>query len=214
MKAESNLTTFENWTLRVRPGTGKRILLLLHGWTGDQDSMSIFIRNFPSDCWIVLPRAPFATKPKGYSWRAPAPQGTWPTIELFRPSVKLLIDFLDHWAAANNLDASLVDVAGFSQGAALTFTIGALFPDRVRKMGILAGFVPEGAESILKSNSMTGKNIFISHGTQDEMVPIARAYETIKILENAGATVHFCQSDVGHKLSAECLKALEAYLVN
>ena len=214
MKVETTLTRFENWTLRVRPGTGKRILLLLHGWTGDEDSMSIFTRNFPADCWIISPRAPFPAHPKGYSWRASAAQGTWPSIDLFRPSVKLLFDLLDRWAFANNLDGSIVDVAGFSQGAALTFTLGALFPARIRKMGILAGFAPEGAEAVLAPNTMAGKNIFISHGTLDEMVPIARAFQTIKILEEAGANVQFCQSEVGHKLSAECLKALESYLVN
>jgi phospholipase/carboxylesterase len=214
MKTDTMLSTFENWTLRVRPGTGRRILLLLHGWTGDENSMWIFTRHFPAEYWIVTPRAPYVAQQGGYSWRAPAPHGSWPTVDLFRPSVEALIEFLDHFASANNLGAATVDVAGFSQGAALTLTLGALYPDRVRKMGILAGFAPEGAEKILTPGRLNGKNIFMAHGTLDKMVPIEMARHANRLLEGAGAKVTYCESEVGHKLSADCLKALESYLVD
>jgi phospholipase/carboxylesterase len=212
MKPETTLTTFENWTLRLRPGTGPRILLLLHGWTGDENSMWVFTRNFPTEYWILAPRAPNPTQPGGYSWRAPAPRGSWPTVDLFRPSITALLELVDHFAAANHLDAVPVDVAGFSQGAALTLTLGALHPDRVGKMGILAGFAPEGAEQVLTPGRLNGKNIFLAHGTLDEMVPIAMARRSIQLLESAGAQVTYSESEVAHKLSAEGLKALENYL--
>ena len=214
MKTDTTLTTFENWTLRVRPGTGRRILLLLHGWTGDENSMWIFTRHFPAEYWIVTPRAPYVAQQGGYSWRAPAPRGSWPTIDLFRPSVDALIEFLDHFASANNLDAFTVNVAGFSQGAALTLTLGALVPARVGKMGILAGFAPDGTEKILTPGRLSGKNIFMAHGTLDKMVPIEMARHAHRLLEDAGAKVMYCESEVGHKLSADCLKALENYLID
>ena len=208
------LTTFENWTLRVRPGTGQRILLLLHGWTGDENSMWIFARNFPSEYWIIAPRGPYTAQQGGYSWRAPASRGSWPTVDLFRPSIEALIELLERWANANHVDASTVDAAGFSQGGALTLTLGALYPARVRKMGILSGFAPDGAEQILTPGLLVGKNIFLAHGTLDEMVPIAMARRTIQLLEGAGAKVTYCESEVGHKLSADCLKALENYFAD
>lgn len=212
MKTNTTLTTFENWTLRVRPGTGRRILLLLHGWTGDENSMWIFTRNFPAGYWIVTPRAPNTAQQGGYSWRAPAPRGSWPTVDLFRPSVAALLEFLEHFASANNLEASTVDVAGFSQGGALVLTLGALHPARVQKMGILAGFAPEGAEQILTPGLFNGKNIFLAHGTLDKMVPIEMARRTIRLLAGAGAQVTYSESEVAHKLSADGLKALETYL--
>ena len=212
IKTDTTLTTFENWTLRFRPGTSQRILLLLHGWTGDENSMWIFTRNLPAEYWILAPRAPNVAQQGGYSWRAPAPSDSWPTVELFRPSIEALIEFLDHFATANSLDVSTIDVAGFSQGAALTLTLGALVPARVRKMGILAGFAPEGTEQFLKPGRLSGKNIFLAHGKYDKMVPIEMARRTIQLLESAGAKVTYHESEVGHKLSAEGLKALERYL--
>lgn len=207
------MTTFENWTLRIRPPqtpSAKHILLMLHGWQGDENSMWVFARNFPADCWIVAPRAPYTAREAGYSWRAPG--HGWPTVDNLRPSVQALIALLDAWAPANGLDASQVDVTGFSQGAALTFVLGLLHPARVRKMGILAGFAPEGAEHMLAPGHFNGKKIFVAHGTKDEMVPIELARRTVQLLEQAGAQVLYCESEIGHKLSADCLKALEAYL--
>ena len=212
MKVENELTTFDNWTLRVRPGTGRQILLLLHGWTGDENSMSIFAGHFPEKYWVLSPRAPYSANPKGYSWRAPTSRGSWPTFDLLRPSADALIALVNQWSASKDLDADSIDVAGFSQGGALTFTFGALYPNRVRKMGILAGFAPNGATEILTRELFQGKNIFVAHGTLDEMVPFAMAMQTVKLLEEAGAKVHFCQSEAGHKLSSDCLKALIRYL--
>jgi phospholipase/carboxylesterase len=212
MKPETTLTTFENWTLRYRPGTGRRILLLLHGWTGDENSIWIFTRNFPAHYWILAPRAPNPAEQGGYSWRAPAPRGSWPTVDLFRPAIAALLDLLPKWAAAHALESFPVDVAGFSQGAALTLTLGALHPERVGKMGILAGFAPEGAEQVLTPGRLNGKAIFMAHGTLDEMVPLPLARRTLQLLEGAGAQVAYHESEVKHKLSAEGLKAFENYL--
>jgi phospholipase/carboxylesterase len=202
MKLDTELTHFHNWTLRVRPGTGRRILLLLHGWTGDENSMWIFAHNFPAETWIVAPRAPHIASQGGYSWRAPVTPGTWPSVENMRSSAQALVGLLDDWSQANGLDASTFDVAGFSQGGALTFALGALYPARVGKMAVLAGFAPEGAESILAPGQLSGKSIFVAHGKFDKMVPV----------EMAGAQVTYCESEVGHKLGAECLTALERYL--
>ena len=213
MTSKTTLLTFEDWTLRILPSASKRILLMLHGWTGDENSMWVFARNFPADYFIVAPRAPHAAQQTGYSWRAlPAKRDGWPTIDLMRPSAAALIDLIDGFARANSLDAATVDVIGFSQGAAMTFTLGALYPQRVGKMGILAGFAPEGAEQILAPGQLNGKHIFVAHGTLDEMVPVAQARRSIQLLENAGAAVTYCESEVGHKLSADGLKALEVYL--
>jgi phospholipase/carboxylesterase len=214
LKTESSLIIFENWTLRIQPGSSRRILLLLHGWTGDENSMSIFTRNFPPEYWIISPRAPFTAVSKGFSWRAPAPQGTWPTIDLFKPAVEALVDLIDRWGEANDLETSSVDVAGFSQGGALTFTLGALYPEKFKKIGILAGFAPGGSEKIILPGLFEGKHFFVAHGTLDEMVPVSMAERMIHLIESAGGKVTYCESKVGHKLSSDCLKAFEYYLSN
>jgi phospholipase/carboxylesterase len=217
---EPPLISFEGWTLRIRPPqipSGKRILLMLHGWQGDENSMWIFARHFPADCWIVAPRGLYTAPEGGYSWRMPESGGgtmppSWPSVDMLRASANALVDLLDAWSRANSLDASQVDGVGFSQGAALTFTLGLLHPARMRKMAILSGFAPEGAEQMLAPEHFNGKKVFVAHGLKDETIPIEQARRTVDLFERAGAQVVYCESALGHKLSADCLKALESYL--
>jgi len=215
--SDAELIAFHDWILRVRAATQQpaRLLLLLHGWTGDENSMWVFVRNFSSDYWIIAPRAPYATEPSGYSWRAPrAPQsGTrgWPSLEDFHSSADALIALVDDYATQNQIDASQFDVIGFSQGAALTNAIALLYPERVRRAGVLAGFLPTGSESLIEKRPLNGKPIFVAHGMLDEMVKIEYARQSVEMLECAGASVTFYEDEVGHKLGANGLHKLEEY---
>jgi len=214
---DAELITFHDWTLRVRLASEQpaRLLLLLHGWTGDENSMWVFVRNFPLDYWIIAPRAPHAAEPSGFSWRAtrasqPNARG-WPSLEDFHASADALIALVDDYAAQNQLDASQFDVIGFSQGAALTNAIALLYPERVRRAGVLAGFLPTESESLIEKRPLNGKPFFVAHGTLDEMVKIEYARQSVEMLERAGASVTFYEDEVGHKLGANGLHKLEEY---
>lgn len=211
----TELIEFNGWTMRVRAATtaNPRLLLMIHGWTGDENSMWVFTRRLPEDFWIIAPRAPHPADSRGFSWRPPqAATFGRPSFETLLPAAEGLIRLIDEYSAAVKLDASQFDVMGFSQGAAMTNVLGLLYPQRIRKMGVLAGFVPSGLEEYISRRSLAGKNIFVAHGTQDEMVPIDRARASMELLEQAGATITYCEDEVGHKLSSNCLHALETYL--
>jgi phospholipase/carboxylesterase len=207
-------TTFEDWTLRVKPPANRpaRVMILLHGWTGDETSMWFFTRNLRSDYWLIAPRAPYSAPEGGFSWRPLNPKSTHPpTYEQMRPSVAMLFDLIDRWGVANSVDVTQVDMMGFSQGAAMTLTFALTYPKHVRKIGILAGFPPLELEPLTQSKPLEGKAAFVAHGTADELVPVENARQSISILEMAGAKVTFCEADVGHKISVECLRALEEF---
>lgn len=205
-------SVLDDWIIRVRPGTGKRLLLLLHGLSGDENSMMAFADSLPEDYWIVSPRAPYPAALRGYSWRESAVIGSWPAIELFEPSVMKLMKFIRSWAIQNNLDLTTFDVAGFSQGGALAFTLFMMFPGFINKLGILAGFAPDGSEDFVKVGLFDGKKIFVAHGLIDEIVPFSKAESMVQYLLLAGAEVEFCQVQIGHKLGADCLRAFGKYL--
>lgn len=217
-KNKSSVIAFGNWTLRVRESQSspaQRLLVMIHGWTGDENSMWVFARGLSPNYWMMAPRAPHAADPSGFSWRPPQPLTDGrPSLEMLLPATEALINLIDEYSASVYVDAQQFDVMGFSQGAAMTNVLGMLYPHRVRKMGVLAGFVPSGLEEFIEKKSLTGKNIFVAHGTQDQLVPIDRARASIEILEQAGAQVTYCEDEVGHKLSANCLRALETYLAD
>jgi phospholipase/carboxylesterase len=211
----TELISFGDWTLRVRATqtANPRLLVLVHGWTGDENSMWIFARGLSSDFWMMAPRAPYPAEPSGFSWRPHQVETHGrPSLEALRPAADGLIRLIDEYSASVKVDALQFDLAGFSQGAAMVNLVGMLYPHRVRKMGVLAGFVPAGLEELIAQKPLAGKNIFVAHGTQDQMVPIDRARDSIELLEQAGAQVTYCEDEVGHKVSSTCMRALESYL--
>ena len=211
----TSLIEFNNWTLRIRKSTDAppRPLLMIHGLTGDENSMWVFARDLSSDYWMVAPRAPHNAEPFGYSWRTVQP-GTFgrPSFEQLLPAAEDLIRLMDEYQSSAGFDASVFDVMGFSQGAAMSSVLAFLYPHRIRKVGILAGFVPSGVEAYIPKRPLAGKKIFVAHGTKDETVPVDRARASMEMLEQAGAEIVYCEDEVGHKVSLNCVRALRSYL--
>ncbi|NWF65135.1 MAG: hypothetical protein HXY38_12615 [Chloroflexi bacterium] len=215
---------FNGWTMRIRPAVSDtpRLLLMIHGLTGDENSMWVFARRFPAEYWIVAPRAPHPANPQGFSWRpnplsveeAQLNQHKRPGLDALLPSAEALIKLVDEYSASVGVESGQFDAIGFSQGGAMVNVLGMLFPHRIRKMGVLAGFVPSGLDAYIKDRVLAGKHIFVAHGTQDEMVSIDRARASIELLHQAGASITYCEDEVGHKLSSNCLRALETYLTD
>jgi predicted esterase len=77
---------------------------------------------------------------------------------------------------------------------------------------VLAGFVPSGLDEWIAKKPLAGKQAFVAHGTLDELVTIDRARASMQLMEQAGAEIIYCEDEVGHKLSSNCLRALEEYL--
>ncbi len=207
--------TFKDWTFRLRTAQAKpsRLLILIHGWMGDENSMWILARKLAPNYAILVPRGPFPVTEGGYSWREIRP-GTWgmSSLEDLRPAADALLAFVDGWATLAMVDVSLFDLMGFSQGAAMAYTMTLLHPERVRRLAVLSGFIPENGEVFLTTERISGKPIFVAHGRQDELIPVEEARRSVRLLKSAGAKVTYCKSDTGHKVSKECLKKMEMSL--
>ena len=91
MNNDTKTVSIDDWTLRTRTPQGSGpfpLFLLLHGWTGDENSMWIFASRLPQGCMMIAPRGPHAAPNGGYAWY-PHRQ-SWPEMEDFRPAVDRL----------------------------------------------------------------------------------------------------------------------------
>ena len=216
MPAATNpqLLTFKNWTYRLRMPRVKPkcILVLMHGWMGDENSMWVLVRNLSPEIAILSPRGPFPVPEGGYSWREIKP-GTWgnASVEDLEPAAEALLAFVDEWADSAGVEGNQFDLMGFSQGAAMSYTLALLYPQRVRRLAALSGFIPEGGEALLTRQRLSGKPVFVSHGRQDDLIPVEQARKAVTQLEKADAMVTYCESDAGHKVGKDCLKEMEVF---
>ncbi len=215
MELETRTIEINDWVLRVREPEGDGphpVVLLIHGWTGDENSMWIFASRLPEHYLLIAPRGLHEAPIGVYSWY-PMIDQSWPTMDQFTPAVHSLIELIDGWppSSTSAADYSNLRLAGFSQGAAMAYAFALLHPERIRALAGLAGFLPEGASLAVHGDVLEGMPVYVSHGTQDEHVPIERARKAVRFLGQVGAEVTYCESDAGHKLSADCFRGMEVF---
>jgi len=93
----------------------------------------------------------------------------------------------------------------------MSYTVALLYPDRLRTLAVLSDFLPDGAENLLAGRPLAGKLVFVSHGQQDDMIPVEQARRSVKLLKESGAKVVYCESMVGHKVGKECVHELDRF---
>lgn len=191
-----------------------RVTILLHGWTGDENSMWVFSSALPETDLLIAPRAPFPSshvQRGGYSW-VNKKSGEYPWWSDFQPAVEFLEKLLEDLSLMLDGDFSTTRLVGFSQGAALSYAYAILNPHQVNKISGLSGFFPERCEAKLEDQPLIGIPVFMGHGTLDDIVPLEMAYYARNMVDKAGADVSFCETNVGHKLGAECMKAFKEFM--
>lgn len=207
----------DEWTLKIHQPEGPGphpVFLLIHGWTGDENSMWVFGSQLSSEAIIITPRAPYLSNhPKyaGYSWNE-RKTGEWSSLDDFLPSIQALDDLLEKLEKQLNGDFSSISLVGFSQGTALSYGYALLHLDRIQRIAGLAGFAPENFEKKISSSPLQDIPIYIAHGTLDETVPIEKAHTAKELLIQAGAIVTYCESEVGHKLGANCFRGFKDFM--
>jgi phospholipase/carboxylesterase len=172
--------------------------------------MWIFSPRLPKNALLLAPRGIYPSPLGGYSWQ-PESENRSPWVDDFRPAAEALQEILVP-GCYSNADFSKLSIVGFSQGAALAYSIALLFPQRVHTIAGLSGFMPEGAEALARNRPLQAKTVFVAHGRQDDLVPVSSARQSVALLELAGAHVSYCEDDVGHKLGLACFRSLEAFL--
>jgi phospholipase/carboxylesterase len=212
MASSDGVISINNWVVRIHrlEGIGPfPVLLLLHGWTGDENSMWVFNPRLPKNTIMIAPRGLHSTIAGGYSWH-PDLTKPWPSIRDFQPAVEKLFTLLSSSTFPDG-DFSQLHLVGFSQGSALAYSMAITSPERIASVAGLSGFLPDGASAWLTSQRLKGMPIFIAHGTEDTLVPVKKARLSVELLEKSGAAVSYCEDNVGHKLSAKCFHGLEAF---
>ncbi|HAL17729.1 MAG TPA: hypothetical protein DCP32_13585 [Anaerolineaceae bacterium] len=216
---ESNdalILLLNDWIVRVRPPLTQgndRVFLMLHGLTGDENSMTVFTRNLPRDAWIFSPRAPNPADESGFKWIT-SKNGMSASFAEFQQATFHLHEAFGGWIKSFHIHAQSVDVIGFSQGAVISAAYALLYPWQVNRAAFLSGFLPADTPDFIPPGQLIGKQVFVAHGNQDKTVSITKAQQSAAWLEQWGAEVIFCEAPVGHRLSANCFKGFADFFKN
>jgi phospholipase/carboxylesterase len=160
----------------------------------------------------VLPRGPLRLPPGGAHWYVVHEVGR-PDPATFLPTYAALGGWLDATAAAHEVASDRVVIAGFSQGAVMSYALG-LGAGRPRPAGIIAlsGFVPVVAGFDLDLPGRAGLPVAIGHGTLDPVIEVGFGRSARDLLEGAGLAVRYQESPMPHSIDPAFLGELRGWL--
>lgn len=114
---------------------------------------------------------------------------------------------------ARGIPARRIVLAGFSQGCAVTLLAGLRFPERLAGLAGLSGYLPL-AQTTAAERASANRDvpIFLAHGRDDDVVPIARGSASRDALVALGHDVEWHDYRVEHSVCLEEVQALDAWL--
>jgi phospholipase/carboxylesterase len=114
---------------------------------------------------------------------------------------------------ARGIGAERIILAGFSQGCAMALQTGLRHPRRLAGLLCLSGYVPLADKlSNERSAESLATPIFMVHGRQDGVIPIARAEQSRDLLGALGYQVEWHEYPMQHSLCAQEIVDIGAWL--
>ena len=124
-----------------------------------------------------------------------------------------MVEALIEREVARGVARSRIVLAGFSQGGAITLHTGLRQPQPLAGLIALSCYLPL-AESFSKEAAAGSKGVpvFLAHGTQDPVVPLARGAASRDALQAAGYAVEWHDYPMPHSVSAEEIRDIAAFM--
>lgn len=183
------------------------VVIMLHGFGSDENDLFSFASELPEKYAVISLKAPIRMEPQGNAWYNiyfDNSQGKFSDDEQAIASRELVSKCLDEIIDKYNVDKDDVTLLGFSQGTILSFAVALSYPEKVKNVIGLSGYINEEIfKEGYKDNDFSKLNIYTSHGTVDQVIPIAWARKTKPFLKNLGIDCVYSEYPVGHGVAPQ-----------
>ncbi|TDE06979.1 alpha/beta hydrolase [Flavobacterium sandaracinum] len=194
------------------------LLLLLHGYGSNEADLFSFATELPDEYYIISARAPYDMQYGSYAWYAinfDADQNKFSDHDQAKVSRDLIAVFIDELIQTYPIDPEKVTLIGFSQGSILSYAVALSYPEKVQKVVAMSGYLNlEIVSDDYLKNTFNNLKIFASHGTSDQVIPIAWARKTPAILENLGIDITYKEYPIGHGVAPQNFYDFKNWLIN
>ena len=192
------------------------LLLMLHGFGSHEQDLFGMAPMLNEKCFIVSARAPLTLQWGGFAWYEIDFNNVgakMSNIVQAKESLAAIVKFIDEVHEAYDTDPGQTHLLGFSQGSILSYALALNSPERFQKIMALSGYilkdiVPEN----YKPSELAHLDIFASHGTQDEVLPVEWARMSMQILEQLKIQHQYREYPIGHGVSPECFDDMKKWM--
>jgi phospholipase/carboxylesterase len=190
---------------------------MFHGYGSNEEDLFSFASELPEELEVISVRAPYDLDPFGHAWYAinfDAEYGKWSDDEQAKTSRDKIVAFMDESIAAFDLDEENITLLGFSQGTILSYAVALSFPEKVKNVVALSGYINEGVlrEDYAKKDH-GNLHIYASHGQVDQVIPVEWAQKTPDFLKKLNIDFIYEEFPIGHGVSQQNFYSFRKWLV-
>ncbi len=181
------------------------LLVLLHGYGSNEQDLFAFAPTLPEDWLIVSFRAPLKSAWEGFSWYDIDLMNQENRIDVAqaRKSLQMITENIMALTNKYGLTENQTHLAGFSQGGILSYALSLHHPELFHKVACLSCYPEEKLlTDIVKDKKKIEKlRFFVSHGTEDPIIPLEWGRKAADLLYDLGAYFTFREYMSGHTVN-------------
>ena len=146
-------------------------------------------------------------EPYGNAWYTinfDANQGKWSDDEQAKQSRDLIATFIDEAIKHYPVNKDNVTLLGFSQGTILSYAVALTYPEKIKNIIALSGYINQDIlPGDLNEKDFSHLNFYCSHGSVDQVIPVAWARQTPQFLESLKIKYQYNEFPVGHGVAPQ-----------
>ncbi len=204
----------------------KKLIFMLHGYGDNAANFMHLAQPIDKEEWeaaYVALNAPGVISGNfmGYQWFDLYPNGIYiaeagqKEFEQIKKEVnestKKIINTIDQYCESLKITYEDCILMGFSQGGMMTFAVGNFIKKKLAGLAILSGRIMSLQN--IDNKSLLETPIFISHGEQDEVIPIKNFHTTTEFLKKNKCNFesHVLSQD-GHNISPKTITLFQKFI--
>ena len=213
---KKNLLLEHNYRAAKNPSGRPPAIIMLHGFGSDENDLFSFASELPETYAIISLKAPIKMQPYGNAWYNiyfDNSQGKFSDDEQAIASRELVSRCIDEIVDQYNIDKNNITLLGFSQGTILSFAVALSYPEKVKNVIGLSGYInPDILKEGYAQNDFSKLKIYTSHGSVDQVIPVDWARKTEPFLKNLNIDCSYSEFPVGHGVSPQNFQELKDWL--
>ena len=215
---KQHLTLEHNYKAPANPTETSPLIIMLHGFGSDENDLFSFASELPDNYTIISLKAPIPMQPYGNAWYniyLDRSDGKFSDTEQAIKSRDLLRDCIDEIIEKYNVQKDNITLLGFSQGTILSFAVALSYPEKIKNVIGLSGYIDKDLlVDGFENNNFSKLNVYSSHGSVDQVIPVTWARKTKPFLENLNIDCAYSEFPVGHGVAPQNFYELKEWLKN
>ena len=193
------------------------ILILLHGYGSNEEDLFSFCPDLPEDWFIISFQAPINTPYGDFCWYDIdfTNAEKFINIEQAEKSIHLILEEISLIRKQYKITNGKVHLCGFSQGGIISYALALRNPQFFNKIACLSSYPEQKIlQNIADKKSLSHLRFFISHGTEDTVIPIDWGKKGYELLYDLNLYFSFREYHSGHGINPKNYQDLIHFFKN